>query len=77
MRRKNRVTTIKIKGTYKKKFLKTLSTKLFGRFNGKFITEDIIIIDNNSKNVLLSESWSHDGAGASNTFLIDMLLLWL
>ena len=32
---------------------------------------------NDSKNVLLPVSWLHDGAGQSDTFLIDTLLLCL
>ena len=85
MGRNNRVTTMKIKGTYKDIFLKMLSKGLFGRFNGKFTKENTLVIDdspvkhvlNDLENVLLQVSWSHDGAGQSNTFLIDTLLLCL
>ena len=60
MGRNNRVTTMKVKGIHKDIFLKTLSSKLFGRFNGKFPKDNTIVIDNrlvmlilnNSKNVL-------------------------
>ena len=82
MGRNNRVTTMKVKGTHKDIFLKTLSKRLFGRFGGKFTKENTLVIDdspvkhilNNSKNVLLPVSWLHDGAGQSDTFLIDTLL---
>ena len=82
MGRNNRVTTMKVKGTHKDIFLKTLSKSLFSRFNGKFMEENTVIIDDNPvkhilnapENVLLPVSWSHDGAGPSDTFLMDTLL---
>ena len=82
MGRNNRVTTMKVKGMYKDIFLKMLSKGLFCRFNGKFTKENTIIIDdspmkhilNALENVLLLVSWLHDGAGPSNTFLMDTLL---
>ena len=36
---------MKVKGTYKDIFLKTLSKGLFAKFNGKFIKKNTIIID--------------------------------
>ena len=82
MGRNNRVTTMKVRGTHKDIFLKMLSKGLFSRFNGKFTKENTIIIDdslvkhilNALENVLLPVSWSHDGAGPSDTFLMDTLL---
>ena len=82
MGRNNRVTTMKVKGTHKDIFLKTLSKRLFGRFGGKFTKENTLVIDdcpvkhilNDSKNVLLPISWLHDRADQSDTFLIDTLL---
>ena len=76
---------MKVKGTHKDIFLKTLSKGLFTKFNGKFRKNNMIIIDdspvkhilNHSENVLLPVSWSHDGAGRNDTFLIDTLLPWL
>ena len=73
---------MEVKGTHEDIFLKTLSTRLFQRFSGKFTKVNTIVIDdsptkhilNDLENVLLSVSWSHDGAGPSNMFLIDMLL---
>ena len=50
MDRNNRMITMKIKGTYKGIFFKTLSEGLFNMFNGKFTKEDTIIVDNNSMN---------------------------
>ena len=85
MGRNNRVTTMKVKGTHKDIFLKTLSKGLFTKFNGKFRMNNTIIIDdspvkhilNDLENVLFPMSWSHDGAGQNDTFLIDTLLPWL
>ena len=81
MGRNNRVTTMKLKGTYKDIFLKTLNKGLFIKFNGKFTKNTIISNDNSLKhilndpeNVLFLVSWSHDGAGRNDLFLIDMLL---
>ena len=76
---------MKVKGTHKDIFLKTLSKGLFTKFNGKFRKKNTIIIDdspmkhilNDSKNVLFPVSWSFDGAGQNNTFLMDKLLPWL
>ena len=73
---------MKVKGTHKDIFLKTLSKHLFGRFSGKFTKENTLVIDdspvkhilNNSENVLLPVSWLHNGAGQLDTFLIDTLL---
>ena len=73
---------MKVKDMHKDMFLKTLSKGLFDRFNDKFTKENTIIINNNSvkhilndlENVLLLVYWSHNGAGPSNTFLIDILL---
>ena len=78
----NRVTTMKVKGTYKDIFLKMLSKGLFYRFNGKFTKENTIIIDdslvkhilNAPENVLLPVSWSDDGTDPSDIFLMDTLL---
>ena len=85
MERNNRVTTMKVKGTHKDIFLKTLSKGLFTKFNGKFRKKNTIIIDDNlvkhilndSENVLFPVSWSSDGAGQNDTFLMDKLLPWL
>ena len=85
MGRNNRITTMKVKGTYKDIFLKTLSKDLFTKFNGKFKKNNTIIIDdslvkhilNDSKNVLFPVSWLHDEAGQNDTFVIDTLLPWL
>ena len=73
---------MKVKGKHNDIFLKTLSTGLFDRSNGKFTKENTIFVDdnlvkhilNNSENVLLLASWSHEDAGPSDTFLMDTLL---
>ena len=78
----NIVSMMKVKVMHKDIFLKTLNRGLFRRFNGKFMKDNTIIIDNSlvkhilndSKNVLLLVSWLQDGAGSSDTFLMDTLL---
>ena len=73
---------MKIKGTHKDIFLKMLSKGVFHIFNGKFTKDNTIIFNdspvkhilNDSENVLLLVSWSHNGAGSSDTFLMDTLL---
>ena len=76
---------MKVKGTHKDIFLKTLRKGLFTKFTRKFRKKNTIIIDdslvkhilNNSENVLFSVSWSSDRVGQNDTFLMDMLLPWL
>ena len=76
---------MKVKGTHKDIFLKTLSKGLFTKFNGKFRKKNTIIIDNSlvkhilndSENVLFPMLWSSDEAGQNDTFLMDTLLPWL
>ena len=76
---------MKVKGTHKDIFLKTLSKGLFTKFNGKFRKKNTIIIDvspvkhilNDSENVLFLVSWSSNGAGQNDSFLMDKLLPWL
>ena len=85
MGRNNRVTTMKVKGTHKDIFLKTLSKGQFAKFNGKLRKKNTIIIDdslvkhilNDLENVLFLVSWLSDGAGQNDTFLMDKLLPWL
>ena len=84
MGRNNRVTNMKVNGTYKD-FLKTVSKSLFMKFNGKFRKNNKIIINNSpvkhilnkSQNVLFPVLWLHDGAGQNDIFLINTLLPWL
>ena len=56
MGRNNRVTTMKVKGTYKDIFLKTLSRGLFTKFNRKFRKKNTIIIDDNLVKHILNDS---------------------
>ena len=76
---------MKVKGTHKDIFLKTLSKGVFTKFNRKFRKKNTIIIDNsplkhilnNSENVLFPVLWSSDGVGQNDTFLMDTFLPWL
>jgi len=82
----NRVSRfLKVKGTDKDVFLKTLSVGLFPKYLDFFTPENTIIVDdsaykhvlNNPENVLLADSWSPNGVGANDTFLLGVLLPWL
>jgi hypothetical protein len=74
-----------VKGTDKDVFLKTLSVGLFPKYLDFFTPDNTIIVDdsaykhvlNNPENVLLANSWSPNGAGANDTFLLGVLLPWL
>ena len=82
MGKNNRVTNMKVKGTHKDNFLKTLRKDTFPKFIDKFTKNNTIVIDNsqvkhilnNSKNVLSSVSWLHNGLGQNDMFLINTLL---
>ena len=82
----NRVSKfLKVKGTDKDVFLKTLSVGLFPKYHGFFTPANTIIVDdsaykhvlNNPENVLLADTWSPNGVGANDIFLFDVLLPWL
>nr|PNR25991.1 hypothetical protein PHYPA_031238 [Physcomitrium patens] len=78
-----RLTTFMVPRTHKELFLKNLDT-LFSGYKGIFNSENTIIVDdsplkhimNDSKNVLLPNSWSNDGNGNRDTFLLRTLLPW-
>ena len=85
MDKNNQISTMKVKDTNKDIYLKILSKDLFNKFNSEFTIENTTIIDdsqvkhivNDSENVLQPVFWLHNKAGESNTFLIDLLVLWL
>nr|PNR52963.1 hypothetical protein PHYPA_009338 [Physcomitrium patens] len=78
-----RLTTFMVPRTHKELFLKNLDT-LFSGYKGIFNSENTIIVDdsplkhimNDSKNALLPNSWSNDGNGNRDTFLLRTLLPW-
>lgn len=80
-----RVTFLKVKGTQKDVFLKTLSKHLFPSFGGHYSGFNTLVVDdsplkhilNNPGNVILPDSWSNDSRGQSDTFLIGTLLPYL
>ena len=47
---------MKIKGTHKDIILKTLRKDLFTKFNGKFMKNNMIIIDNSAVKHILNDS---------------------
>jgi hypothetical protein len=80
-----KVSYMKVKGTDKQLFLKSIEKQLFLRFNGRYLPENIVVVDdspvkhvlNPIENVILLESWSFEGEGQSDTYLIDTLLPWI
>lgn len=76
---------LKVKGTDKEVFLKTLSKGLFTKYIDSFTGDNTIIVDdspykhveNDPSNVLLSYTWSYKGDGRHDSFLLDILLPWL
>jgi hypothetical protein len=76
---------MKMKGTKKELFLKTIHKHLFSSFGGKYSLENTIIVDdslvkhvlNPLENVILPESWTFAGAGQLDTYLMDTLLPWV
>ena len=74
-----------MEGTENDVFLKTLSVGLFPMYRDVFTMENTIVVYdsahkhvlNNPDNVLLADTWSPNGEGASDSFLLDVLLPWL
>jgi hypothetical protein len=81
--RHGRVSSFKVPGTDKDLFLKNL-VKLFTGYGGRFTSANTIVVDdspikhilNEPQNVILPDSWSYVGDGASDNFLHDVLLPW-
>jgi hypothetical protein len=63
---REKVSYIKVKGTKKELFLKTIQKHLFFGFGGRYSTKNTIVVDdslvkhvmNPSENVILPESWT-------------------
>jgi len=76
---------LKVKGTQKDVFLKTLARKLFPYFGGHYTGLNTLVVDdsplkhilNDARNVLLPDSWSNNYRGQSDSFLIEILLPYL
>jgi hypothetical protein len=73
---------MKVKGTKKDLFLKTVQKHLFSSFEGRYSIENTIVVDdspvkhvlNPPENVILPEIWTFIGASQSDTYLMDTLL---
>jgi hypothetical protein len=82
---RGKVSYLKVKGTEKDLFLKTLQKQLFRTFGGRYSADNTIIVDdspmkhvlNPAENVILPETWAYAGAGQADTYLMDTLLPWL
>ena len=83
--RNKRLSFMKVPGTNKDVFLKTLKKHLYNNFNGRFKADNTIIVDdsaikhvlNKPANVVLLDSWSYKGEGSSDSFLMEKLLSWI
>ena len=79
---RGKVSYMKVKGTQKDLFLKTLQKHLFHAFNGRYSADNTIIVDdspmkhvlNPPENVILPKTWAYAGAGQADTYLVDTLL---
>jgi hypothetical protein len=76
---------LKVKGTEKDVFLKTLSTGLFTKPSSVFTKDNTIVVDdspykhvlNSPENLVLTDSWTYEAGGENDTFLLNVLLPWL
>lgn len=76
---------LKVKGTDKDVFLKILSSGLFTKPSTVFTKDNTIVVDdspykhvlNSPENLVLADTWTYEGDGASDTFLLNVLLPWL
>ena len=76
---------MKVNGTSKDIFLKTLSKRVFPHFGGRYNSENTIVIDdspvkhilNSRENIVLLEPWNYRGNGEVDSFLVDKLGPWL
>ena len=82
---RGKVSYMKVKGTEKDLFLKTLPKLFLSTFRGRYSAENTIIVDdspmkhvlNPAENVILPETWAYAGAGQADTYLMDTLLPWV
>ena len=76
---------MKVKGTKKELFLKTIQKHLFSSFGRRYFAKNTIVVDDSPvkhvlnlfDNVILSLSWTFAGTGELDTYFMDMLLLWI
>jgi hypothetical protein len=82
---RRKVSYMKVKGTKKEPFLKTIQKHLFSSFGGRYSTKNTVVVDdspvkhvlNPSENVILLESWTFASICQSDTYLMDTLLPWV
>jgi hypothetical protein len=82
---RGKVSYMKVKGTMKDLFLKSVQKHLFSSFGGRYSAKNTIVVDdspvkhvlNPSENIILPETWTFAGAGQSDTYLMDTLLPWV
>jgi hypothetical protein len=82
---RGKVSYLKVKGTEKELFLKSIQKYLLSGFGGRYCSENTIVVDdspmkhvlNPSENVILPKSWTIASAGESDSFFMDTLLPWV
>jgi hypothetical protein len=82
---RGKVLYMKVKGTKKDLFLKSVQKHLFSSFGGRYSADNTIIVDdspmkhvlNPSENIILLETWTFARVGQSDTYLMDTLLPWI
>jgi hypothetical protein len=63
-------------------FLKVIRKTLFFGFNGRYVEDNTVVVDdspskhmlNPSESVILPETWTFAGASQADTYLMDTLL---
>ena len=82
---RGKVSYMKVKGTDKDLFLKTIQNHLFSSFGDRYSVDNTIVVDdspikhilNPSENIILPETWMFAGAGQVDIYLMDTLLPWV
>ena len=79
------IRAMKVGGTSKDIFLKSLSKRLFPHFSGRYSPQNTIIIDdspvkhilNSKANVVIPEPWTYTRGGHQDSYLMRELFPWL
>ena len=80
-----KVLYMKVKGTKKDLFLKTLQKHLFSSFGGRYAAHNTIVVDDSPvkhvlnllENIILPETWTFVETRQSDTYFMDMLPPWI
>jgi hypothetical protein len=80
-----KMSLLKVKRTDKPMFLKVMWKQLFFGYNGRYLEDNTVIVDdsplkhvlNPIENVILPETWTFASVGQADAYLMDMLLPWI